>query len=549
MYSSFYSAWNHVRAKAIIDFYGHKFFSGKRLLDLGSGNGDFAATFARLGAHITVCDARDANIALIQKNHPYFNKVVKSNLEVDFPFAGQEFDMVFSLGLLCHLKNYEKHINDICNIAEHIVLETEIFDSNDPSIRVPVFEDKAISDFSFTGEGSIVSAKNIESKLSHLGATFKRLDEAKLNSGPFKYDWQEANSGRKQGNRRFWFIKRDKYLRQLQANQIATERAKDTTRNPHVIISQLAPLEITSQHNPSPASMNFNSFENVEPNVYSYGLKGQKKKIKLFIITYNSDKLLHENLISLFKTNITNYNYEINIINNHSNFSLDEQFKDKVNVLHNDTRPDFSTGHLARNWNQCIINGFKDLNNPDCDILTTVQVDTTYEKDCFSNLENFHNRYSFITDGVGDNMCSYTAEAVKKIGLWDERFCNIGFQEADYFIRALMYNKTRSSINDRGHGRVINPIGKTLVHHPAHGPDQTAAHHKSAQYHTISLSVFKEKYGVGYVMAEGWKPQLINNPPRTTLVKNYVYYPYFEKNVEDLVGKNYVWTNNTKYFD
>src|ERR1019366_5978187 len=180
MYSSFYSAWNHVRAKAIIDHYGHKFFSGKKLLDLGSGNGDFAATFARLGADITVCEARDTNIALIHKSHPYL-KVKKCNLETDFPFAGQEFDMVFSLGLLCHLKNYEKHINDILSCAEHIVLETEILDSNDPSVRIAVFEDKNISDFSFIGEGSIVSAKNIENKLYNLGATFKRIDEAKLN--------------------------------------------------------------------------------------------------------------------------------------------------------------------------------------------------------------------------------------------------------------------------------------------------------------------------------------------------------------------------------
>src|ERR1019366_4967833 len=270
MYNSNYRAWNHTRSKAIIDHFGYKFFANKRILDLGSGDGELAAAFARLGAEVICCEIRDTNINLIHKNHAYL-RVIKANLDSDFPFAGQQFDMVLSLGLLCHLKNYEKHINDILSISENIVLETEILDNNDINSKVPIFEDKSVNDFSFTGEGSIVSAANIENKLAKLGAQFKRIDDAKLNSGPFKYDWQEHNIGRRPGNRRFWFIKKDKYLQQIQANNAAMNKAK----------------EIQNQPGTASPTMNFNSFS-PETNLYTYGRRGCKKKIKAFIITYNS---------------------------------------------------------------------------------------------------------------------------------------------------------------------------------------------------------------------------------------------------------------------
>lgn len=36
---------------------------------------------------------------------------------------------------------------------------------------------------------------------------------------------------------------------------------------------------------------------------------------------------------------------------------------------------------------------------------------------------------------AGDALTSYTAAAISKIGLWDERFCNIGWQDLDYWFR------------------------------------------------------------------------------------------------------------------
>mgnify|MGYP003342408573 CR=1 FL=1 len=93
---------------------------------------------------------------------------------------------------------------------------------------------------------------------------------------------------------------------------------------------------------------------------------------------------------------------EINVINNHSNFSLNKEYDDIVKVWHNTLRPDFSTGHLSRNWNQAILNGFKSILKPDCDILITAQDDVEYCKNYITTLIEYHKKYNFIQTGKGE---------------------------------------------------------------------------------------------------------------------------------------------------
>jgi len=149
-------------------------------------------------------------------------------------------------------------------------------------------------------------------------------------------------------------------------------------------------------------------------------------KIKIFIVTYQGENHLRDNLRSLFSGHNDEFNeIEVNIINNHSEFKIDKEFQGLVNVYHNTLRPDFSTGHLARNWNQAIINGFKSLVNPDCELLITSQDDVIWKSDWYSTLTEIMQKYTFYTSGNGDAFCCYRAEAIRNIGLWDERFCTL----------------------------------------------------------------------------------------------------------------------------
>jgi len=193
--------------------------------------------------------------------------------------------------------------------------------------------------------------------------------------------------------------------------------------------------------------------------------------IKIFIVTYNNIDVLNNTLKNLFQTindsfKIINVKIEINIINNinnHSDLSILDEYKNKVNFIHNSTRHNFSTGHLSRSWNKCIINGFKDLNNPDCDILVTMKNDCIVKEGWIEYLIELHKKYSFIQFGTGDEFMSYLPEAVKKIGLWDERFYTLQNKTEDYFLRAFLKNKDTSSINDHYHFRLLNNEENKIV--------------------------------------------------------------------------------------
>ena len=287
-------------------------------------------------------------------------------------------------------------------------------------------------------------------------------------------------------------------------------------------------------------------------------------RISIYIVTYKNPTDLNSNVASILESGV---NARINIINNHSKFFLEPDFERFVTVLHNSLRPDFSTGHLARNWNQALINGFRDLSNPANDIVVTVQDDVVFKKDWFPQLRELHRQYSFITMGPGDSFCSYLPQAVRKVGLWDERFCNLGYHEGDYFLRSLIYNRDGCSINDVLHGRLHNAVeanainvddeeeraDSLLIASPHWNVDRKGAHISSVKFHPLSATVFRHKWGLSEAP---WTSE--HYAVRNSLVPNYMMYPYFEKDVESLREKNYlvadeefhkVWENYAAGFD
>ncbi len=277
------------------------------------------------------------------------------------------------------------------------------------------------------------------------------------------------------------------------------------------------------------------------------------KNMKIFIVTYRRNDILNKTLNTLF--NGTDFkqveNTEVNIINNHSDFSLSENFTEKVNVLHNNTRPDWDTGNLARNWNEALIHGFKDLEKPDSKVVVTMQNDIVLDPNWATNLLKMHQNYSFITGQLGDNIVSYLPEAVKKIGMWDERFLTPANKEADYYIRALIYNKEKSLINDRVHGRLLNAADALPLDTSQYQGGEsswreikTNEDSKEGWYHTSQVFYWKWKdtwtsQPQYYGWLTQWSKDFVDTPPSPPKVPNFVQYSYFEKDVE-LSGKNYI---------
>lgn len=275
--------------------------------------------------------------------------------------------------------------------------------------------------------------------------------------------------------------------------------------------------------------------------------------VKHYIVTYNNNGVLRKSLETLVPT-LERYDstqYQLFIINNHSNFEIDAYFKDRIIVIHNQTRPDFSTGHLTRNWNQAIINGFVNLKKPECDILITSQNDTTFTENFLEELIKIHNNYDLVQFGAGDTFMSYTPNAIRKIGLWDERFCNIGYQESDYFFRAYRYLNDTSSINDFYHGRTHNPIeNKVLTDFFQTGHLRgEQSHIESLKYHKYQLNLYLYKWHS--TLDDIKKTSLYWNDLNSfknidPQIDSYIYYPYFEKDYDTLtfIQQKYIgWRN------
>lgn len=271
-------------------------------------------------------------------------------------------------------------------------------------------------------------------------------------------------------------------------------------------------------------------------------------KLKIFLVTYNKEDLLKQNLESLLDSDVHLYDFGITIINNYTESFELQGFckKNNISVIHNNARPSFSTGHLSRSWNQCLIQAFKSLKNPDCDIAVLAQDDNLFLSSWASYIVERHQTYDFISMGGGDQYHSYKPDHVKKVGLWDERFCNIGYQEYDYFIRSYLYNREKISINDPKHARVFCPIQNKIINESDNligGMRNDPRHLDSIKYHSISRNILRLKWGNtidNLNKQTGWVEELkYLSTINESKIPNFIYYPYFEKDI-DLTNKNYI---------
>jgi len=295
------------------------------------------------------------------------------------------------------------------------------------------------------------------------------------------------------------------------------------------------------------------------------------KKMKVYIVTYKRSDILNDSLKKLFNSDFSKLdNTQVTIINNHSDFKLNEEFRDRVKVLHNTLRPDWSNGNLAENWNQALLHGFRDLSNPDAEYVVTMQNDTSVHPKWCSNLLEMHKKFNFVVGQFGDNLVSYTPEAVKKIGLWDENFFGVQYKEADYWIRALIFNKEKSCINDTLHGIELNnesapeldtTIDRNFIEEAGFAGSSTlksraddSEHQeiwrtRGGFYKEYAWRYFYEKWSGTHPeepqkssWVKNWSQKFIESPPdiSKSKIKSVIRYVYFEKDVENLDKKNYL---------
>lgn len=222
MFDGKYLDWNQKRIKGIIDYYGHIFMQGKKVLDLGCGHGDIGGALYRLGATVTALDARQEHLKIVSKKFPGI-KTIKADLDTNWPFSGNQFDLVLDLDTLCHLNDYEAHLRNVCASTTHLVLETAVCDSGDEHKVYHIPENKNAYDLSANGLGCRPSTAAIERVLKQCGFSFKRQDNSRYNSGNYKYDWYPIQDESTDLNhRRIWFAVKTSHAQPVQFTPILT---------------------------------------------------------------------------------------------------------------------------------------------------------------------------------------------------------------------------------------------------------------------------------------------------------------------------------------
>ncbi len=202
-----YERWRAKRVQAILDHYGHSFFEGKTLLELGAGYGDIGNFFSLLGAKVTCVEGRQKNANQIIRKYESL-RAITYDLNDGLP-SKEHYDIIIHFGVLYHLKNPERSLRESCQCCDHLILETECSDSDDPYFLPTAQETSYVFDQAIDGVGTRPSQAWVERILTEEKRSFERLFNARLNADGHFYDWPLKNTRQcPRGQRRFWFVKR-----------------------------------------------------------------------------------------------------------------------------------------------------------------------------------------------------------------------------------------------------------------------------------------------------------------------------------------------------
>ena len=206
-FTDHYEYWTSKRIVAIVEHYGENFFKGKKILELGCGYGNIGKVLISIGAEVIFCEGREEHINILRKRFPN-NRIYKMNLENEWFFDAERFDLILHLGVLYHLDNFEYSLKKSFLSSDNIVLETEVSDSDDPKLVLKVYENQQDYDQSLIGKGSRPSPAYLENIFRENNFKYQKVTDSRCNSSFHRYDWEIKNTNTfENGLRRFYFLK------------------------------------------------------------------------------------------------------------------------------------------------------------------------------------------------------------------------------------------------------------------------------------------------------------------------------------------------------
>lgn len=198
----FYTQWSTGRVEWLENKMGKTWFKNKKVLDLGCGHGHVGMLLFNRGAKVICTDARQEFLDAINVKCPKI-KTVQADLDVEWPFD-EHFDMILHFGLLYHLLEPAKSIQQCCASCDYLILDTKHDEKVENKNIVYHYQEDVSFDMAYNQKklGSKFSTRFIENELEKNAIEFERIRDAEI----AKY----ANVGNLisyGSTRSFWFAK------------------------------------------------------------------------------------------------------------------------------------------------------------------------------------------------------------------------------------------------------------------------------------------------------------------------------------------------------
>jgi ubiquinone/menaquinone biosynthesis C-methylase UbiE len=103
-----------------LDYFSYRDFSGKRVLEIGVGQGTDLMQFAKAGAYCFGADITDNHLALTKRNFELRGKEVdlRKTDATQLPFPDGYFDCVYSFGVMHHIPEIDNVIKEVRRVLK-----------------------------------------------------------------------------------------------------------------------------------------------------------------------------------------------------------------------------------------------------------------------------------------------------------------------------------------------------------------------------------------------------------------------------------------------
>lgn len=183
IFGDWFNQWRLLRVCKLEQIFGHSWFKGKKILELGCGHGNIGLYFKDLGADVTFADARQEFLDVV-KNKCNDAKTIILDQDEHWEL-NEHYDLIIHFGILYNIKNWQQDLQCALKHADYLALETAVNKySYDIEFEIKDFNYGEKHCGCFNQQGCLPSISLIEKQINN----FKRYDDADLNGSDMIYN-------------------------------------------------------------------------------------------------------------------------------------------------------------------------------------------------------------------------------------------------------------------------------------------------------------------------------------------------------------------------